>query len=93
MNLNGGCGICGDPLDMPKPRKHEAGGFYGNGIITRTYNTGQDFDIEIEVTAHHKGYFTFKLCPQNNIKQDPEQQLPKNVRCDHCIIQVTCLHI
>jgi len=72
QNLGGKCGICGDPYNGPKP--HEApGGKYANGIIVDTYQPGQEVQVTIEVTANHKGYFEFKLCPNNNVNMDPEQ--------------------
>lgn len=41
-NVNDGkCGVCGDAYDQPKPRRHEAGGEYGRGIISRHYFAGQ----------------------------------------------------
>ena len=71
--LGGRCGICGDPADA-WPRQHEApGGRFANGIITRQYKPGQDIVVKIDVTANHKGYFTFKLCDNNNTEQDPDQ--------------------
>jgi hypothetical protein len=70
--LGGRCGICGDPWD-DNPRLHEVGGPFANGIIVREYRPGQDFEVIIDVTANHYGYFEFKLCPNNNTKQDPEQ--------------------
>ncbi|KAK6627458.1 hypothetical protein RUM44_009935 [Polyplax serrata] len=63
---NGGkCGICGDAWDLPKPRPHEAGGKYGNGIIVRKYKKGSMINVRVELTANHKGYFEFRLCPNN----------------------------
>ena len=38
-----------------------------------TYQPGQEVQVTIEVTANHKGYFEFKLCPNNNVNMDPEQ--------------------
>ena len=71
--LGGRCGICGDPADA-WPRQHEApGGRFANGIITRQYKPGQDIVVKIDVTANHKGFFTFKLCDNNNTQQDPDQ--------------------
>merc|ERR1711890_121410 len=70
--MGGKCGICGDPFDGPWP--HEApGGRYANGHIVKTYTQGQSVKVAIEITANHLGYFTFKLCPNNNVKQDPKQ--------------------
>ena len=41
--------------------------------IVDTYQPGQEVQVTIEVTANHKGYFEFKLCPNNNVNMDPEQ--------------------
>jgi len=42
INQNGGkCGICGDNYADPKPRDHENGGMFANGIIVRRYAPGQ----------------------------------------------------
>merc|ERR1711962_1034537 len=72
VDQKGKCGICGDPFDGPKP--HEApGGQYANGNIVRTYKQGQEVKVAIGITANHLGYFTFKLCPNNNVNKDPEQ--------------------
>ena len=69
----GRCGICGDPADA-RPRQHEApGGRFANGVITRQYRPGQDITVKIDVTANHKGFFTFKICANNNTRQDPRQ--------------------
>lgn len=39
---NGGkCGVCGDDYRKREPREHEAGGMYGNGIVTKRYVVGQ----------------------------------------------------
>lgn len=67
------CGICGDAYDDPV-REHEAPhGRYANGIIVRQYHEGEEIEIEVDVTANHMGHFEFKLCPNNNIKKDPDQ--------------------
>ncbi|XP_035217514.1 uncharacterized protein DDB_G0283357-like [Stegodyphus dumicola] len=72
---NGGkCGICGDPYDMPHPRDNEAGGKYGRGIISRRYLSGQVMEATVEVTTNHRGYFEFKLCPNNNPKKEATQE-------------------
>merc|ERR1719232_371414 len=69
INQGGKCGICGDPWKKAKP--HEApGGKYANGIIVETYQSGQNIEVDIQITANHKGYFTFKLCPNNNPSAD-----------------------
>lgn len=70
----GKCGLCGDAFDEPiKP--HEApGGIFATGTIVRNYMEGQIIPIKIEITAVHKGYYEFKICPNNNVKQDPNQE-------------------
>ena len=50
------------------------GGRFANGLITRQYKPGQDIVVKVDVTANHKGFFTFKLCSNNNTAQDPTQQ-------------------
>lgn len=72
---NGGkCGVCGDSYDEAQPRTHEAGGEFGQGIITKEYIVGQVIDIEIDVTANHYGYFELKLCPTNNKNKAATQE-------------------
>ncbi|CAL1533614.1 unnamed protein product [Lymnaea stagnalis] len=62
---NGGkCGVCGDPWNGP--REHEAGGRYANGIIVRKYKVGDVITATVELTANHKGFFEFRLCPTDN---------------------------
>jgi hypothetical protein len=62
---NGGkCGVCGDPWDGPL--ENEAGGKYATGIIVRKYKVGQVIDVKVELTANHKGYFEFHICPSDN---------------------------
>ncbi|KAF8764480.1 hypothetical protein HNY73_022546 [Argiope bruennichi] len=72
---NGGkCGICGDPYNMPHPRENEAGGKYGEGIISGHYSPGQIMDAVVDVTTNHRGYFEFKICPNNNPKKEATQE-------------------
>ncbi|GFQ64704.1 chitin-binding type-4 domain-containing protein [Trichonephila clavata] len=64
---NGGkCGVCGDAWHLPTPRPNEAGGIYGRGIIVRNYKPGQVIKSTVDITANHRGFFEFKLCPHNN---------------------------
>lgn len=73
--INGGkCGICGDPWNMPRPRDNEAGGKYGKGIIVREYQPSQVIVASVQITANHKGYFEFKICPINDSKINPDQE-------------------
>ncbi|XP_062605206.1 uncharacterized protein LOC134266995 [Saccostrea cucullata] len=78
---NGGkCGICGDAYDLPPPRPNEDGGFYGRGFIIRTYRSGEDIEVVVNLTANHLGWMEFKLCPHDNTDQPVTQEcLDKNV--------------
>ncbi|KAG8227863.1 hypothetical protein J437_LFUL008656 [Ladona fulva] len=56
-----------------RPRAHESGGKYAQGIIVRRYKIGATVPIRVELTANHKGYFEFRLCPQNNHRKEATQ--------------------
>merc|ERR1712062_572958 len=57
------CGVCGDDYNEARPLSNELGGKYGSSsIIPRTYSSGQLIPIKIQITAHHRGYFQFKIC-------------------------------
>ncbi|XP_069104435.1 uncharacterized protein [Argopecten irradians] len=72
--VNGGkCGICGDRYDTAIRENEPPYGRYANGIITEVYQTGGTIDIKVEVTASHRGYFEFRLCPNNNVKKAATQ--------------------
>ncbi|XP_076824802.1 uncharacterized protein LOC143470513 isoform X1 [Clavelina lepadiformis] len=69
----GKCGICGDPYNaVTKP--HEAGGKFALGIITRKYVAGDIINVTVEITAEHKGYFEFRLCPWNDVREAVTQE-------------------
>ncbi|XP_014781285.1 uncharacterized protein LOC106877022 [Octopus bimaculoides] len=68
----GKCGMCGDPYYGP--HDSEAGGIFAKGIITRSYKSGGIINVLIQITANHKGYFEFHLCPNNNIKERITQE-------------------
>lgn len=60
---NGGkCGLCGDNYADARPRSHELGGRFGQGVIVKTYRQGQAISVKIKLTANHKGYFYFRIC-------------------------------
>ncbi|CAD5120221.1 DgyrCDS8793 [Dimorphilus gyrociliatus] len=63
--MQGKCGPCGDPWNQPTPRDNEFGGKFGNGVVTRLYQTGQVIDITVEITANHRGWFEFRICSQD----------------------------
>nr|CAD7456808.1 unnamed protein product [Timema tahoe] len=69
----GRCGVCGDPFHFIDPRPHEAGGQYAKGIIGRHYTSGQEIDVEVELTANHWGRFEMYLCPNNNPREEATQ--------------------
>ncbi|GFO22686.1 cell wall integrity and stress response component 4-like [Plakobranchus ocellatus] len=58
------CGVCGDPWDGV--RENEAGGRYATGQISRAYYQGGVINITVHLTANHKGFFEFKICPVND---------------------------
>ncbi|OQR89830.1 hypothetical protein ACHHYP_06007 [Achlya hypogyna] len=70
-------GVCGDPYNGA--RHHETGGKYGlfpkygAKAIGKCYAPGSTVDIDIQITANHKGYFTFGLCKLNG-KDDKETE-------------------
>ncbi|CAL1530979.1 unnamed protein product [Lymnaea stagnalis] len=72
LQLGYKCGICGDPYDGP--RDNEEGGKYATGTITRVYQQGQRVTFKIDLTANHKGYFEFKICPTNDPKVKTTQE-------------------
>ena len=48
-STNGGkCGICGDGFNSV--RKHEVGGPFASGIISRTYKAGATIDVDVTVS-------------------------------------------
>ncbi|XP_064614474.1 uncharacterized protein LOC135478132 [Liolophura sinensis] len=65
----GQCGICGDNFQDPQPRANEAGGRYGRGILVRTYSQGETISVHAELTANHKGWMEFKICPNNDVNK------------------------
>ena len=71
---DGKCGICGDAFDDPSPQTHQTGGEFGNRIISKTYVMGSVIEIEVEITANHKGAFQLKLCPLRGRNQEATQE-------------------
>jgi len=71
--IHGGkCGICGDPWKGKK--ENETPGKYATGTIVEYYKKGQTIDVEVKITANHKGWFEFKLCENNNPAKDKTQK-------------------
>jgi len=75
----GRCGVCGDSWEEPHPQPHETGGKYGNAVISKTYVRGSLIDLEVELTANHKGRFQFKLCPVRGRNEATQACLDRNV--------------
>merc|ERR1711868_339260 len=72
--IGGKCGICGDPWDA-EVRQHEApNGRYANGVIVREYQPGEIITVTSHITANHVGYVEVRLCPNNNVELDPDQE-------------------
>ncbi|KAK0095715.1 hypothetical protein PV326_007588 [Microctonus aethiopoides] len=73
---NGGkCGVCGDNYALKQPRPYENGGLYGTGTIVKEYTVGQKFTAIVQISANHKGYFKFDLCPLKG---------PDDIETDEC---------
>ncbi|XP_063708829.1 uncharacterized protein LOC134837389 [Culicoides brevitarsis] len=67
--LNGGkCGICGDSYSDRRPRAHELGGRWGDGVVVRSYKSGSQITASVRITSNHKGYFKFDLCNMDPLK-------------------------
>jgi len=62
---DGKCGLCGDSWHQ-EPRDHEVGGKFYTGILAATYQQGQIIDIVIDLVTNHKGFFEFRVCPNEN---------------------------
>jgi len=58
------CGVCGDNYADPRPRENELGGKYDRGIIPRRFENEATIPLVVQVTAHHQGWFEFRLCEQ-----------------------------
>ena len=61
-----GHGLCGDQADGPQD--HMEGGKFGRSktgyepLIVASYKPGQTFDVQVVLTAHHDGFFEWRLC-------------------------------
>lgn len=66
MQNGGKCGVCGDPYQGP--HENEAGGKYASGIISRHYDVSDKYlNVTIDLSVFHKGYFEFRICPNNDV--------------------------
>jgi len=70
------CGVCGDPYQDEIPRDNEVGGKYASPVwrpITANFSQGQMVEFKVRITAHHKGWIGFKLCPTNDFSVSATQ--------------------
>ncbi|KAL4216731.1 hypothetical protein ACF0H5_024454 [Mactra antiquata] len=77
----GKCGVCGDPYNGPY--ENARGGVYDTGIIVRHYPANlREIEVKVEITAHHKGYFRFKICAnnENEVTQECLDRNPLRIR-------------
>ena len=52
-------------------------------MIVKRYGSGQRIRVTAEITVNHKGYFEFRLCPNNNAKKPASQMcLDENIMRD-----------
>ncbi|KAH8059223.1 hypothetical protein JL721_9317 [Aureococcus anophagefferens] len=58
-----GHGLCGD--DGGRALFSSPGSAYGAAAPTATWTEGATVDIEVVVTAHHLGWFEFRLCAED----------------------------
>ncbi|XP_052786377.1 uncharacterized protein LOC128221816 [Mya arenaria] len=66
-NKNGGnCGVCGDNYADVIKENEDIGGKYVTGTIVRSYVMGSKIDVTIKLTANHRGWWEFRLCPLRN---------------------------
>jgi len=79
---DGNCGVCGDSYELPHPQPHETGGVYGNAVVSKTYVTGSLIDLDVQLTANHKGRFQFKLCPVRGRQEATQACLDRNIITD-----------
>jgi len=73
-------GLCGDPSSEPVGDHVKGGSLYNGGAIEATYEAGGIIDIEIVVTAHHRGHFEFFICDASELNggQVTQECLMKN---------------
>ncbi|CAF1085428.1 unnamed protein product [Didymodactylos carnosus] len=68
----GKCSICGEAYDK-QPKLFEKGGQYYLGKILHKYDQGQEITVNVILSANHKGFFEFRLCPIDGWAGDATQ--------------------
>jgi len=79
---NGGkCGICGDPWNGPRDHESPNGKYTPIPLrITGSYASESILEATVQLTAIHKGFFTFRLCPEtSDVKEVTQECLDKYV--------------
>ncbi|XP_071164894.1 uncharacterized protein [Mytilus edulis] len=70
---NGGkCGVCGD--EYGKPQLYSPPGKFATGTITRSYTINSNASMTFEITASHRGYLEFRICPNNDVTKAVTQE-------------------
>ncbi|KAJ3649522.1 hypothetical protein Zmor_021262 [Zophobas morio] len=64
--MDGKCGLCGDPYSDPHPQDNENTGMYGQGKVVRQYSPGSVIDVQVYLSSNHLGNFVFSLCVLEN---------------------------
>merc|ERR1712151_190263 len=74
-----GAGTCGDAPGGQWPAHSDFLGYVGEPV--RTYTAGETVKFTVKVTAHHKGFFVFKLCDKHidHSTSDPDACLNEHV--------------
>lgn len=82
-NTYGGkCGICGDTYGNPRPRKHELGGPFGQGVIVKNYVPDTVVTVTVKITVNHIGYFWFDMCNMDGRTVEDEDCFTKVLTAD-----------
>lgn len=68
----GKCGVCGDVYGQPS--KNQPPGIFASGIISKNYPMNSIATMWFEITASHRGYLEFRLCPNNDITRPVTQE-------------------
>ncbi|KAH3809986.1 integumentary mucin C.1-like [Dreissena polymorpha] len=74
-NQNGGrCGVCGDNYADAVKENEDLNGKYVTGTITGSYVKSANIEVTVRLTANHKGWWEFRLCPLPNSRTKVTQE-------------------
>ena len=72
---NGRCGICGDPYNGTRASEVPDGKWVTKPpTLTGDYGQGDWINVTVNLTAAHKGYFVFRLCPSQSDEIEVTQE-------------------